>query len=101
MYSSDNSVFLGVPTGGNERRILSELAIFREIQKDNFGKIVFISPKRELCLNRYVNWKRRLGDDGLGLNVELLSNDFTGQIQNDLQALARGDLIITTPEKWD
>jgi len=101
LYLSDESVFLGVPAGGSERRVLAELAIFREIQKDNFGKIVYISPKRELGLSMYNNWKRRLGEDGLGLNVELLSNDFSGQLQDDLASLARGDLIITTPEKWD
>lgn len=28
--------------GGSEKRILAEMAIFREIQKENFGKIVYI-----------------------------------------------------------
>ena len=31
LYHTDASVFLGVPTGGSERRILAELAIFREV----------------------------------------------------------------------
>ena len=101
LYHTDSSVFVAAPTGGSERRVLAELAIFREIQKENFGKIVYISPKMELCKNLFKNWSERLGEDGLGLNIELLRNDFAGQIQNDLQALARGDIIICTPEKWD
>lgn len=71
-------MFLGVPSGGSEKRILAELAIAREIQKDNFGKIVYISPKKELCKSIYNNWNSRLGENGLGLNVELLSDDFSG-----------------------
>ena len=31
LFLSDESVFLGVPSGGTERRVLAELAIFREI----------------------------------------------------------------------
>ena len=31
LYHSNDSVFLGVPQGGSESRILAELAIFREI----------------------------------------------------------------------
>ena len=101
LYHTDSSVLVGAPTGGSERRVLAELAIFREIQRENFGKIVYISPKMELCKNLFKNWSERLGEDGLGLNVELLRNEFAGQIQNDLQALARADIIICTPEKWD
>lgn len=95
-------MFLGVPSGGTERQILAELAIFREVQKgEDFGKIVYISPKYELCQYRFQNWNKRIGADGLGLNVEVLSQDFSGQMQGDLDALSRGDVIISTPEKWD
>lgn len=31
LYQSDASIFLGVPSGGSERRVLAELAIFKEI----------------------------------------------------------------------
>jgi len=84
LYHTDSSVFVGTPTGGSERRVLAELAIFREIQKENFGKIVYISPKFDLCKNVFQNWSKRLGEDGLGLNVELLPDGFAGQIQSDL-----------------
>jgi replicative superfamily II helicase len=78
LYLSDSSVFLGVPSGGSEGRVLAELVISREIQKEDFGKIVYICPHWELCKQRFANWNTRLGTDGLGLNVELLSDDFSG-----------------------
>ena len=84
LYTTDESVFIGAPSGGSERRILAELALLREIQKDNFGKIVYLSAKEELCRLRYDNWNRRLGEKGLGLSVEMLSSDFSGQQQADL-----------------
>jgi hypothetical protein len=32
----------------------------------------------------YENWNQRLGEDGLGLNVELLSEYCDGDLQKDL-----------------
>jgi replicative superfamily II helicase len=75
LYHTDNHVFLGVPCGGSEKRILAELAVFREIQKENFGKIVFMTPKKERCRSVHESWKLRLGEEGMGLCVELLLND--------------------------
>lgn len=57
---------------------MAELAIFKEIQNENFGKIVYISPKSELCKSIFNNWNKRLGEDGLGLNIELLSDELSG-----------------------
>lgn len=76
VYKSDDSLFFGVPNGGTEKRTLAEIAIFREIQKENFGKIVYISPKIEFVKNLYKNWNDRLGEDGLGLDVEMLTDDY-------------------------
>jgi len=44
LYHDNESIFLGVPQGGSEARILAELAIYREIQLESFQKIVYISP---------------------------------------------------------
>jgi replicative superfamily II helicase len=65
-----------VPNGGTEKRTLAEMAIFREVQKENFGKIVYISPKIEFVKNLYKNWNDRLGENGLGLDVEMLTDDY-------------------------
>ena len=43
VYLSDESVFVGAPTGSNIINC-AELAIFREIQKETFEKIVYICP---------------------------------------------------------
>jgi pre-mRNA-splicing helicase BRR2 len=52
LYQSDESVFIGAPTGSGNI-ICAELAIFREIQKDDFDKIVYIAPIESLCKIRY------------------------------------------------
>jgi replicative superfamily II helicase len=89
-----------VPNGGSEKRIIAELAIFREIQKENFGKIVYVSPHVEFLRTLYSNWKDRLGEKGLGLDVDMLTDDFTNQLA-DFQELSSSDILLCTPEKWD
>jgi replicative superfamily II helicase len=37
-------MFIGVPSGGTETSTIAELAIFRELQKENFGKVVYLTP---------------------------------------------------------
>lgn len=37
-------MFVGVPLGGMEASTIAELAIFRELQKEDFRKIVYIAP---------------------------------------------------------
>lgn len=105
LYHSDAGVFLGVPSGGSESRTLAELAIFREIQKEAFGKVVYICPSFQHCQTLYENWQRRLssGEDGegLGLNIELLSDEAPGSVQQDLQQIGSADVVISTVEKWE
>ena len=101
IYNSNQSAFFGIPSGGSEKRILSEIAIFREIQNENFGKIVYVAPHSETCQVKFQNWRRRLGEDGLGLNIELLSADYSESLQDDLAKVVRADLILASAAKWD
>jgi replicative superfamily II helicase len=48
LYLTDESVFVGAPTGSNILQC-AELAIFREIQQEYFDKIVYISPVESIC----------------------------------------------------
>ena len=34
LYHTDSSVFVGTPTGGSERRVLAELAILRDSERE-------------------------------------------------------------------
>ena len=52
LYQSDESVFIGAPAGSGLMNC-AELAIFREIQKEDFGKIVYIAPIESVCKLRY------------------------------------------------
>lgn len=86
---------MGAPSG-SDIIVCAELAIFREIQKEDLKKIVYIAPNEHLLQIRYENWKERLGAK-VGLSVEKL----TGVLQTDIKILASADLIISTPDKWD
>ena len=41
-----------------------------------------------------------MGEEGLGLDVEMLSDDYNTQA-SDYQALQKCDIMMCTPEKWD
>jgi len=62
---------IGAPDG-QERLTCAELAIFREIQKEELGKIVYIAPSEGLTQTVFTNWKHRMGNK-IGLNVEQLT----------------------------
>ncbi|CDW82626.1 u5 small nuclear ribonucleoprotein 200 kda helicase [Stylonychia lemnae] len=95
VYQTDESVFIGAPSG-SQIIVCAELAIFREIQKEDFKKIVYIAPNEQLCQIRYDSWKERLGTQ-IGLQIDKLS----GTLQQDIQVLNQADIIISTPDKWD
>jgi pre-mRNA-splicing helicase BRR2 len=59
LYLSDDSVFLGAPSGSN-LLVCAELAMFRELQSEDGGKILYIAPNEFLCKSVFAQWKRRL-----------------------------------------
>lgn len=61
LYMTDESLFIGAPSGSG-LITCAELAIFREIQSENFDKIVYISPIESLCKLRCKEWKERLSN---------------------------------------
>lgn len=65
VYQSDDSVFIGAPSGSG-LLTSAELAIFRELQSEDGGKILYIAPNKLLCESVYTNWKKRLEKE-LGL----------------------------------
>lgn len=73
LYQTDEPLFIGAPAGSGQQ-ICAELAIFREIQSETAGKIVYIGPVETLCKLRYQTWKERLGNY-LELNVVLLTGN--------------------------
>ena len=59
-------------------------------------KCVYVTPFEEQAELRYIDWSARFGTK-LGRRVVRL----TGETSVDLKLLARGQIIITTPDHWD
>uniref|UniRef100_A0A671PTS0 Activating signal cointegrator 1 complex subunit 3 n=1 Tax=Sinocyclocheilus anshuiensis TaxID=1608454 RepID=A0A671PTS0_9TELE len=77
LYNSDDNVFVGAPTGSG-KTICAEFAILRINLKLN----VMIETLFFETLNK---------------KVVLL----TGETSTDLKLLGKGDIIVSTPDKWD
>lgn len=69
-YQSDDSIFIGAPSGSG-LLTCAELAIFRELQSEDGGKILYIAPNKLLCDSVNANWKQRLEKE-LGLQIALI-----------------------------
>lgn len=97
LYNTDDNVLVAAPTGSG-KTICAEFALLRNHQKgpDNVMRVVYIAPVEALAKERYRDWERKFGK-GLGVKVV----ELTGETATDLKLLERGQVIISTPEKWD
>ncbi|GET86899.1 ATP-dependent RNA helicase, putative [Leishmania tarentolae] len=94
MFHTDQNVFLGAPTGSG-KTIAAEMAILRVFEQYPSKKVVYIAPLKALVKERLRDWKARMAL--VGRSVVELSGDATP----DISALAKADILCTTPEKWD
>lgn len=97
LYNSDDNVLVAAPTGSG-KTICAEFAVLRNHQKgsDSVMRAVYIAPLEALAKERYHDWKKKFGE-GLGMKVV----ELTGETATDLKLLEKGNLVISTPEKWD
>nr|GLL27460.1 DExH-box ATP-dependent RNA helicase DExH12-like [Ipomoea trifida] len=97
LYNSDDNVLVAAPTGSG-KTICAEFAILRNHQKgsDSVMRAVYIAPIEALAKERYSDWKKKFGE-GLGMRVV----ELTGETATDLKLLEKGQVVISTPEKWD
>nr|XP_018669768.1 activating signal cointegrator 1 complex subunit 3 [Ciona intestinalis] len=95
IYHHDTNVLIGAPTGSG-KTVAAELAIFRMLRTQPGAKAVYVAPLKALVRERMKDWEKRLKHK-LGLKLV----ELTGDIAPDMRAVARADVIITTPEKWD
>ncbi|PPD87630.1 hypothetical protein GOBAR_DD15441 [Gossypium barbadense] len=97
LYNTDDNVLVAAPTGSG-KTICAEFAILRNHQKgpDSTLRVVYIAPLEAIAKERYHDWERKFGK-GLGMRVV----ELTGELAMDLKLLEKGQVIISTPEKWD
>lgn len=100
-FGSDDSVVISSPTGSGKTAVL-ELALARLFATPQTGPnrslAVYMAPLKALTHERLLDWQPKLG--GLGVSIVELTGDSADEA-NDERAVARADLIVTTPEKWD
>lgn len=98
LYNSDDNVLVAAPTGSG-KTICAEFAILRNHQKgpDSIMRAVYIAPVEALAKERYNDWKKKFGEGLRRVTVV----ELTGETATDLKLLEKGQIIISTPEKWD
>ncbi|KAJ3643308.1 hypothetical protein Zmor_026030 [Zophobas morio] len=95
VYNGDDNIFIGAPTGSGKTTI-AEFAILRLFDRNPEGRCVYLVPKDALAELAFADWHNKFGQM-LGKKVVLL----TGETGTDLKLLAKGQIVISTAEKWD
>ncbi|XP_058793100.1 U5 small nuclear ribonucleoprotein 200 kDa helicase [Phymastichus coffea] len=95
VYNSDDNVFVGAPSGSGKTTI-AEFAVLRLMSHNPEGRCVYMVSKEALAEIVYTHWSQKFGKV-LGKKVVQL----TGETGTDLKLLAKGQIIVTTAEKWD
>lgn len=95
VFNSDDNVFVGAPTSSGKTTI-AEFAILRLFQNNKEGRCVYLVSNEALADLMFIQWHKKFVDS-LGWRVVKL----TGETGADLKLLARGQIIVTTADKWD
>jgi ATP-dependent DNA helicase HFM1/MER3 len=84
---------------GSGKTVICELAILRLLKKYGISdlKCIMITPNKALCQQKMTEFTKSFG--ALGLSVLELTGDSI--FEHSLRLVARANIIITTPEKWD
>lgn len=96
LYNTDDNVLVAAPTGSG-KTICAEFAVLRMLQKGEVGgRCVYIAPVEALAKERLRDWESKFGKE-LGVKVV----ELTGETATDIKLLEKGQIIISTPERWD
>ncbi|CAN6808070.1 unnamed protein product [Brassica oleracea] len=97
LYGTSDNILVAAATGSG-KTICAEFAILRNHQEqpDCTMRVVYVAPLEGIAKKQFRYWEKRFGK-GLGLRVV----ELTGETALDLKLIEEGQIIITTPEKWD
>lgn len=97
LYNTDDNVLVAAPTGSG-KTICAEFAVLRMLQKaESAGaRCVYIAPVEALAKDRLRDWESKFARM-LGVKVV----ELTGETATDIKLLEKGQIIISTPERWD
>ncbi|XP_041988787.1 putative U5 small nuclear ribonucleoprotein 200 kDa helicase [Aricia agestis] len=94
VYNSDENVFVGAP-GGSGKSVIAELALLRAISQPN-PRVVLALPNDALADLAFADWYHKFANR---FNLKVVQ--LTGETATDHKLLNKGQVIITTAEKWD
>jgi len=97
VYQSDESVFIGAPSGSGHLTC-AELAIFRELQSEDGGKVLYIAANTLTCEAVLANWRDRLMKE---LGLEITTIDPAQSFPEQAAAMQKADIILSTPSVWE
>ncbi|KAL9692122.1 hypothetical protein quinque_016448, partial [Culex quinquefasciatus] len=95
VYNSEDNVFVGAPTGSGKTTI-AEFAVLRMLQQNPHGRVIYLVSRDALAELIFMDWHQKFGQN-LGCKVVKL----TGETGTDLKLIAKGQIIVTTADKWD
>jgi len=95
LYTTNDNVLIGAPTSSG-KTVCAEFAILHMLQENPDGRCVYVTPMQTLSSLRYKDWtakfKKKMG-------VEVV--ELTGETSVDLKLLEKGQVVVSTPERWD
>jgi len=80
LYSSDDNVFVGAPTGSG-KTVCAEFALLHHWSKSDAGRAVYIAPFQELVDLRYLDWQQRLSKLRGGKEIVKLTGETTADFK--------------------
>ncbi|XP_052757266.1 putative U5 small nuclear ribonucleoprotein 200 kDa helicase [Galleria mellonella] len=95
VYNSDDNVFVGAPSGSG-KSVVAELALLRLLSTTNNPRAVYLLPKDALADIVFADWYHKFGTR---FNLKVVQ--LTGETATDHKLLNKGQIIITTADKWD
>ena len=75
----------------------AEFALIRLWNQNPKARCVYIAPYEEVVELKAAEWEAKFGNVLGGKNIVTL----TGETTSDLKLLEMGDIIFSTPQKWD